>query len=66
MTTLRELLPTRRCPKCRDPGKNYRRASAYAAPKVLPLSVAGAANPLASRDGMLARGVELPRFGVDH
>ncbi|KAF8058919.1 mcm10 [Scenedesmus sp. PABB004] len=59
VTTLREVLPSRRCPHCRDPGLAFTAASAYAGPKapVLGLASAGAAAP-ASREAMLPRGTE--------
>eukprot|EP00775_Hariotina_reticulata_P011915 gene11915-12059_t len=64
LTTLREVLPSKRCPKCRDPGKLFQPTSAYSAPKSLPLltAQAGAGQPLASKDAMLPRGEEHAKF----
>lgn len=58
VTTLREVMPSKRCPKCRDPGVLFRATSAYNEPKPLLLNPEAAANPLASREGMLPRGRE--------
>lgn len=56
--TLRELMPSKRCPKCRDPEKLFRPTSAYNVPKPSLVNPEAASNPIASRESMLARGHE--------
>ncbi|WIA39707.1 hypothetical protein OEZ86_005770 [Tetradesmus obliquus] len=58
LSTLREVMPSKRCPKCRDPGVLFRQTSAYAGSKPMLVNPEAAVNPMASRDGMLARGME--------
>jgi hypothetical protein len=67
LSTLRELLPSKRCPKCRDPEKLFKAASAHGGTRALPPAAcgvnadgSGVADPIASRGGMLPRGVEQP------
>lgn len=56
--TLRELMPSKRCPKCRDPEKLFRPTSAYNAPKPVLVNADAAANPIACSEAMLPRGKE--------
>eukprot|EP00879_Flechtneria_rotunda_P025781 GHRR01027427.1.p2 GENE.GHRR01027427.1~~GHRR01027427.1.p2 ORF type:complete len:116 (-),score=24.36 GHRR01027427.1:753-1100(-) len=60
--TLREVMPNKRCPKCRDPGMLYKATSAYSVPKPQ-VANPGAAHAMASKDAMLPRGIE-HGFGV--
>jgi hypothetical protein len=52
------VMPSKRCPKCRDPGVLFRPTSAYAGSKPTLVNPEAAANPMASKEGMLARGIE--------
>ncbi len=56
--TLRELMPTKRCPKCRDPGVMFSATSAYNVHKPQLTSASAITNTVASREAMLPRGVE--------
>ncbi|KAF6259826.1 hypothetical protein COO60DRAFT_1638031 [Scenedesmus sp. NREL 46B-D3] len=58
VTTLREVMPSKRCSKCRDPGVLFRPTSACAGSKPQLVNPEAAVNPMASRDGMMARGAE--------
>lgn len=56
--TLRELMPSKRCPKCRDPEKLFRPTSAYSAPKLTIVNAEAVTNTVACREAMLPRGRE--------
>lgn len=56
--TLRELMPSKRCPKCRDPEKLFRPTSAYNAPKPVLVNAEAVSNPIACQEAMLPRGRE--------
>jgi hypothetical protein len=58
VTTLNAPVPTRRCPHCRDPAAEYDRTTPFVAPRGDKAGDAALFAGFASREGMLARGVE--------
>jgi hypothetical protein len=56
-TTLGQIYPSKRCPKCNDPGMTFKQASMYTGPtKSVGAALPGAG--IAARENFLARGEE--------